>query len=102
MNPLKYLGICLLILVSCSSSDFTADSSGIVSGKIYVVGNEPFAKLGLQISSTKMLILNCDKETETLLWKHQGEDAKITFKGTEKTPDGTALKVTKAVLVNKN
>jgi hypothetical protein len=99
MKILNLIFAALFIFASCSSSDFTENSSGVLTGQIYVVGNDPFTKLGLQTSNTKMLILKCDKETEALLWKHQGEDAKITFKGTEQSPDGISLKVTKAELI---
>jgi hypothetical protein len=101
MKILNFIFAALFIFASCSSSDFTENSSGVLIGQIYVVGNDPFTKLAVQISSAKMLILKCDKETETLLWKHQGEDVKITYKGTTPDPDGTALKVIKAELIKK-
>jgi hypothetical protein len=96
MKKILSLIIGFLIFASCSSSDFTADSSGVITGKVFRVGNEPFTKLGLQVENAKMYILSCDKETESLLTKNQGQDFSITFKGTEKSIEGITLKVTKA------
>ncbi len=48
-------------------------------GKITVVGNEPFSKLGLMVNDSTIYILECDKETEDSLLKNQGKFYKIFF-----------------------
>jgi hypothetical protein len=85
-----------LLFFTCSGSDNKNDEKSIIIGKIFVVGNEPFTKLGLQVDKEKMYILDCTKELEEKLLQRQGMIVKVHFVKMEKTPEGFLIKVLNA------
>ena len=60
-----------------------------IVGVVVVVGNEPFTKLAIQTSPSKVIILDCDKETKNFLLNNQGKTAKIYYEKIDdtKTPN---------------
>jgi len=81
------------VLVSCSASKQTSTEEGTVTGRIFVVGNEPFTNLAIQTNDGKMILLRCDKKISVELSSMQGSLAKIKYNGTEQSPRGSMLKV---------
>ncbi len=82
-------------VTSTASLDFASAVNDSVTGVLYVTGNEPFTKLGLQTSDGTMYILKCTKEIESDLRTKQGKIVNIHYNGTEQIPEGQALKVVK-------
>ena len=78
---------------STASLDFASTVNDTVIGVLYVTGNEPFTKLGLQTPNGTMYILKCTKEIESDLRTKQGKIVNIHYHGTEQIPEGQALKV---------
>jgi hypothetical protein len=78
---------------SAASLDFASTVNDTVTGVLYVIGNEPFTKLGLQTPDGTMYILKCTKEIESDLRTKQGKIVNIHYNGTEQILEGQALKV---------
>ena len=79
----------------CSSSKQVIQESGVMNGKIYSIGNEPFTKLGIQTSDGTMYILKCTKELENLLSTKQGQFINVQYETVNSTPEGLILSVLK-------
>ena len=73
--------------------DVASTVNDTVTGVLYVTGNEPFTKLGLQTQDGTMHILKCTKEIESDLRTKQGKIVTIYYNGMEQIPEGQALKV---------
>jgi hypothetical protein len=80
---------------STASLYFASTMNDTLTGVLYVTGNEPFTKLGLQTPDGTMHILKCTKEVESDLRAKQGKIVTIHYDGMEQTPEGQALKVVK-------
>jgi hypothetical protein len=78
---------------STISQNFTSTVNDTVTGVLYVTGNEPFTKLGLQTSNGTMYILKCTKEVELDLRTKQGKIVNVQYDGMEQIPEGQSLKV---------
>jgi hypothetical protein len=87
------LFICMLFF-SCSGPGGDELKDNNITGKVFVIGNVPFTKLGLQVDKDKIYILDCTEELKDKLLKEQGRDVKIHFSKTGQTQEGTSLKVT--------
>jgi hypothetical protein len=80
---------------SVASLDFASTVNDTVTGVLYVTGNEPFTKLGLQTPNGTMYILKCTKEIESDLRTMQGKIVNVHYDSMEQIPEGQALKVVK-------
>jgi len=80
---------------STTSPYFTSAVNDTVTGVLYIIGNEPFTKLGLQTLDGTMYILKCTKEIESGLRTKQGKIVTVHYDGMEQIPDGQTLKVVK-------
>jgi hypothetical protein len=80
---------------STISQNVTSTMSDTITGVLYVIGNEPFTKLGLQTSNGTMYILKCTKEVELDLRTKQGKIVNVYYDGREQIPEGQALRVIK-------
>jgi hypothetical protein len=80
---------------STASLNFASTVNDTITGVLYVTGNEPFTKLGLQTSDGTMYILKCTKEIESDLRTKQGKIVNVHYDGREQIPEGQALKVVK-------
>jgi hypothetical protein len=83
----------LIGIAGCSATDGLTNGSGVVVGKVYVTGNEPFTKLALQMSDGSRYVLLCTPETDRQLSQAQGKNVKIHFSAIEQAPEGKALRV---------
>jgi hypothetical protein len=88
-----------LICLGCGSTPFPLREQGELRGKVYVLGNEPFTKVGLALDERDFVVLLCSPEVDTLLRSHQGSVAKIIYDGTSQVPEGQAVRVTTAEMV---
>lgn len=97
--------ILVIFLMSCSSPDKKGEETKAeaktevqlseISGKVIVVGNEPFTKVAILVDDTTSYILNCSKEIEKELRSKQGDTIKVTYGTKKDTPEGEVLNVTK-------
>lgn len=97
----------VLLLISCTACKTQSEeklSTGVektenimkvVEGRIAIIGNEPFTKLGLVVNDSTIYQLKCDEETKDLLWKNQGEAYKIFVDKLTKSNEGTKIDVSK-------
>lgn len=51
----------------------------MLTGKIYVVGNDPFTYLAFEIDRSKMLKISEKSPAYDELWKHQSKLLEITY-----------------------
>ncbi len=99
--PLKRRRFFSLLLVAisvcgCVGSKQSIPERGTITGRIFVIGNEPFTKLAIETSEGLMYPLKCDKATEFELRKNQGHMVHIEYDGIEQAPEGRTLQVRKA------
>jgi hypothetical protein len=80
---------------STTSLYFDSTANDTITGVLYLVGNEPFTKLGLQVPDGTMYILKCTKEVESDLRSKQGKIVNIHYNGMEQIPEGQVLRVVK-------
>ncbi len=80
---------------STASLHFAPIVNDTVTGVLYVTGNEPFTKVGLQTSYGTMYILKCTKEIESDLRAMQGKIVNVHYDSMDQIPEGQALKVVK-------
>lgn len=66
-----YLPALLLLLAACGGSK-EQTAGGIIRGRIYVTGNEPFARLAVEDANGEVYVLTCSKEVQEELLKLQG------------------------------
>ncbi len=71
--------ILILIFAGCSSSNTGEKEVQKISGKIVVIGNEPFTKLALMTSPDKKYVLKCDKLMEDSLLSYQGRNVEVSY-----------------------
>ncbi len=48
-----------------------------LSGKLIIIGNEPFTNLALDTDNGKIYIISKESTNYTDLWNHQGKNAKL-------------------------
>jgi len=58
-----------------------------------VVGNEPFTRIAVLVSSDKSYLITCDDNTKQLLLRNQGKNAKLVYDEIRKTNRGEELRV---------
>jgi hypothetical protein len=87
---------------STTSPYFDSTANDTVTGVLYLVGNEPFTKLGLQIPDGTMYILKCTKEVESDLRSNQGKIVNVHYNGMEQIPEGQVLRVVKIEYQNQH
>ena len=93
--------ITVFCLAACASYESSGDEASVIVGKLYVIGNEPFTKLAVEMEGGTMYVLQCDKNVEEMLRKHQGEFAKIHFKRIEAVPEGKGVHVVHAEVLSR-
>jgi hypothetical protein len=93
------LSICFFL--SCRASQHSTNEPQIFVGQVYLIGNEPFAKLAIKSEEGQTYVLDCTKEVETALLQHQGQMVKLLAKAGEKKPEGNFLHVLQAEVVKK-
>ncbi len=80
-------------LPGCTSSGTRATSLNTATGRVYVIGNEPFTKVALEVSAGTMYVLECAPDMEAMLRRKQGRMVKIHFTKTGRVPEGLSVKV---------
>ena len=110
MKPkfIAFIAFTTMVVISCSScksdtieksdmNKINSISNGNLTfeGRIAVVGNEPFTKLGLFVNDSTIYILECENDIEETLKKNQGYLYKITAKEKTRTEFGIKLIVKK-------
>jgi hypothetical protein len=86
----------VIAFCGCAGSKQSNTERGTITGRIFVVGNEPFTKIAVETAEGVMVLLRCDKKTEQELRKNQGHTVQIEYDGIEQAPEGRTLRVTKA------
>ncbi|MCX6121028.1 MAG: hypothetical protein NTX44_05370 [Ignavibacteriales bacterium] len=82
-----------LLCGSCSTSQSSLPTEGVLEGTIFAIGNDPFTKLGLQTTQNQMYVLRCSKEIEKELNTKQGQKMRIQYDTLENTPEGITVRV---------
>ena len=85
----KLFLILLLFFIACSSS-------GKVTGKVYVAGNEPFTWVALEAPNGTIYKISTTKELEQRLRNMQGRNVEVEYTGMADVPEGKAITVTVA------
>ncbi len=88
------------LLAGCCRSGQTMDEIHVATGRIQVIGNEPFTRLALQADDGTVYVLRCEKKVEAILAGEQGHRVQVEWRVMEKVPEGNAINVLKAVVVS--
>jgi len=106
MNNLKILIAFLLVSLfaasGCSSSKKDSNAVKNITGKIEVVGNEPFTHLAVRVGAEKAYILQCDSTSKSLLEQNQGKRVKIFYKSIDESQKPNIIVVERAELIKDN
>ena len=76
-NPLRFLYIILLLASAVCTITRTKTSSGVIQGKIYIIGHDPFPQLGLEDATGTVYVLSCPEEIRKELEKQQGQRVRL-------------------------
>ena len=79
-------------LIGCSAFE-VSNTIETVSGKVYVIGNEPFTDLVLITSPKKVYILKCSEKLKKELLKQQGREVTVNYRESKKSEMGIIIKV---------
>ena len=97
--------IVLILLVSGAGCTRTSELSGnearTIVGKVYVMGNEPFTRLAVEMENKQVYVLHCSKEIETMLLSKQGQLVRVHIKSMMNIPEGKAVEVTEAEVISR-
>jgi hypothetical protein len=89
----------LLASFGCRSTTVPMSEQGELQGKVYLLGNDPFTQLALQLDERNYVVLLCSPEVDKYLRGHQGELAQVSYEGTSQVPEGRAVRVKLAEIV---
>lgn len=81
-----------LNLSNCSSFEMSKTNK-IISGKVYVIGNEPFTNIALFTFTKEIYVLKCSKKIREELLKQQGKEVAVYYKESKKSKIGIIIKV---------
>jgi hypothetical protein len=105
MSRLQLLSVCaglsFCFFLSCRASQNSLAQPQAFVGQVYVIGNEPFAKLALKLADGQTYVLDCTKEIESTLRQLQGQTVRLIAKTGAKKPEGQSLQVVQAEAVKK-
>jgi len=96
------VGLSFCFLLSCRASQNSLAQPRAFVGQVYVIGNEPFAKLALKLADGQTYILDCNKQIETTLLQLQGQTVRLIASAGAKKPEGQSLQVVQAEAVKQN
>jgi hypothetical protein len=86
-NPILIIWLLLVVLGNIGAGSMKVDNNEIeVTGKVYVMGNEPFTQVGIETDGGKIFALISEKDKE--LRGLQGKRVLIIGKKGQKTPRG--------------
>ena len=66
---------------------------GTVQGTVYVIGNEPFTSLAVELPDWKMYRLSTTKEIRQQLLAIQGKKVEVQYSKIDSTAEGLTLSV---------
>jgi hypothetical protein len=96
-----YLFIAIVILVcGCGSSQGSFDPPRTLIGQIMVVGNEPFARLAVQVGHEKVYLITCDETMSKFLLSNQGRIAKLVYSEIRETNRGDEVRVVQGLIIS--
>ncbi len=102
-NNFIFLFATLIIFIvlsnGCSSSKQEDAVTHQISGKLMVVGNEPFTSLAVLIYPDKAINIECPKDLETELLQNQGKYVEVTYENIFKKNNVETVKVIKAKIL---
>lgn len=105
MKQLKYFSVILLAVVisaCCSCKEAGQDKqNNIITGEIYITGNDPFTKVALRLDDETSYLISADEETLEMLRGKQGVIFDIKYKEIKKTPEGKIIVVEKIITKKK-
>lgn len=82
-----------MIGVTCAGEKEAA--KGTIQGTIYVIGNEPFTSLAVEVSEGRMYRLSTSTETRQRLLALQGRKVMVEYSRIDTTAEGITLSVDK-------
>lgn len=94
------LAITVLTYGCCNCGKNIAEGSA-VSGKIIIIGNDPFTKLAIQTDDEKVYILECSEELRKELWNKQGDLYLVSFSDLKVVEERDVLVVEKVMPIKK-
>jgi len=103
MNFFKIIILLSLIsaqmILGCASSKAKKDNLKNITGRIEVVGNEPFTHLALRVNSAEIYILKCSAANKKLLESNQEKKAKIFYKTIDHSRKPNIITVERAIII---
>lgn len=87
-----------LLFAYCSVAKTADNEVRHITGRLFMTGNEPFAKLALIVGENETYILEGKEELIKMLASHQGEYADVAYNKIKDDPGGKALEIIDAKL----
>ncbi len=87
----------IILIIGCTGSNKTKN---LITGTLYISGNEPFAHLALFDDNNNYYKIECSDSLEKELWQLQGNVVNLTCTIKEKTESKTIIFVTDFKLNN--
>jgi protein MpaA len=69
------------------------EASGMITGRIFVIGNEPVTRVGLESASGDIFPLLVSAQLDSVLRRNQGHTMRVSFECFDLVPEGPALRV---------
>ena len=102
-NAVKTIGpvmLLALLLWACGSQKELDEATPVLIGTVYVIGNEPFTDLSLQLDDHRIRIIQKDTtELYRRLWKMQGQKLRIHFRPMDAASDSTHITLEQIELI---
>jgi hypothetical protein len=91
----KIVVLLALAVISAKCSGEKEATKGTIQGTIYVIGNEPFTSLAMEVSEGRMYRLSASAETRHRLLALQGRKVMVEYSKIDTTAEGITLSVDK-------
>ena len=81
-----------VLMWACGSPKEVGETTSVLIGTVYVIGNEPFTDLSIQTDDRRVRIIQKDTtELYRRLWKLQGQKCRIHFRPVNAVSDSTHI-----------
>jgi len=96
LGCLLLMGLCVYMMVGCSTGTDMGREPSVLTGRIQMIGNDPFAVLAVESREGDVFVLRCEEDLARYLQENQGRTFRLTCTPGDLTPQGRSLRVIRA------
>lgn len=97
---LKWAGI-VIVFLFCNCFFFkTGKADSAIQGRIYIAGNEPFARIAIEKDNGDVYYLKCKEQIKKKLWDLQGKKIVVNYVEIKENKAGKFIIVKSYKLIN--